>query len=81
MCFVSLLFLSSFKRQSSGLTGHHTPPALAVVFLVFSRRFVLFRLFWPCVLFVLVFLRGAILGPVRFLDSLGTALRPLFLGR
>ena len=63
MCCLSF-FSFSFKRQSSGLTGHHTPPpALAVVFLFFPRRFVLFRLFWPCVLFVLVFLRGAILGP------------------
>ena len=36
-CVCCLFFFSfSFKRQSSGLTGHHTPPALAVVFLVFS---------------------------------------------
>ena len=76
VCFVSFssLFVQETKLRSNR-TPH--PPALAVVFLVFfPRRFVLLRLFWPCVLFVLVFLRGAILGPVRFLDSLGTPLRP-----
>ena len=78
-CVLSLflLFLVQEIKLRSNRTPH--PPALAVVFLVFPRRFVLFRLFWPCVLFVLVFLRGAILGPVRFLDSLGTVLRPFFL--
>ena len=79
VCVVFSFFSFSFKRQSSGLTGHHTPPHLLLFFLFFPRRFVLFRLFWPCVLFVLVFLRGAILGPGRFLDSLGTVLRPFFL--
>ena len=77
-CVLSLFFF--FLLEETKLRSNRTPhpPALAVVFLVFPRRFVLFRLFWPCVLFVLVFLRGAILGPVRFLDSLGTALMPFW---
>ena len=75
-CVLSLflLFLVQEIKLRSNRTPH--PPALAVVFFVCPRRFVLRRLFWPCVLFVLVFLRGAILGPVRFSDSLGTALMP-----
>ena len=76
-CFFFFFFF--LKRQSSGLTGHHTPPHLLLFFLFF----------FPPLCFVspvlavrpflfLAFLRGAILGPVRFLDSLGTALRPFF---
>ena len=67
---VSLLSLSSFsfKRESSGLTGHHTPPHVLFVFpfLFLSPPHWFVRLFWPCVLSVLAFLRGAILGPALF---------------
>ena len=83
LLFHFLLFLFSFKRDNSGLTGHHTPPARVVWFFLFlflSPPHLSFRLFWPCVPSVLAFFRGAILGPARFLDSLGTSLRP-FLGR
>ena len=75
VCVVSLssLFLS---RQSSGLAGHHTPPCACCCRFFLSPPLCLVRLFWPCVLFVLGFLRGAILGPARFLDSLRTLLRP-----
>ena len=50
---LSLFSLSfSFERQSSGLTGHHTPPRTCCCFsCFFPCRFVLFRLFWPCVPF------------------------------
>ena len=75
VCFASLFSLFSFERYRSGLTGHHTHPRTCCCFSFFCPR-CFGCLFWPCVLFVLVFLRGAILGPVRFLDSLGTALRP-----
>ena len=65
---LSLFSLSfSFERQSSGLTGHHTPPRTCCCFSFFlSPPLCLVRLFWPCVLFVLGFLRGAILGPRAF---------------
>ena len=71
----------SFKRERSGLTGHHTPPrTCCLVFFLFflSPPRLSFRLFWPCVLLVLAFLRGAILGPEPCLDSFGTSLRPSF---
>ena len=63
--FLFLLFFVQETELRSNRTPH-PPPALAVVFFVFPRRFVLFRLFWPCVLFVLVFLRVPFWAPCGF---------------
>ena len=76
-----LLFFSPFfseERQLKANRPPHTPPhvLLFCLFLFLSPPRWFVRLFWPCVLFVLGFLRGAILGPVFFLDSLRTLLRP-----
>ena len=76
-CLSFLLFLLSRDKAQANRTPH--PPRTCCCFSFFlSPPLCFVRLFWPCVLFVLVFLRGAILGPVRFLDSLGTALMPFF---
>ena len=80
-CFSSFSFFSEEIQLRANRTPH-TPPhvLLFFLFLFLSPPRLFVRLFWPCVLFVLGFLRGAILGPVRFLDSLGTPLR-FFFGR
>ena len=77
---IAVCFCLFFKRDSSGLTGHppHTPVrflfSCLFLFLPLPRLFV--RPFWPCVPpFLVFFFRGAILGPGRFVDSLGTLLR------
>ena len=78
-CFSSSsLFFFEEIELSANRTPHTPPHVLLFFFLFLSPPLCLVRLFWPCVLFVLGFLRGAILGPARFLDSLGTFLRPFF---
>ena len=80
--FFVVSLLSPFFFEEIELRANrtpHTPPHVLLFFFLFlflSPPLCLVRLFWPCVLFVLGFLRGAILGPARFLDSLGTLLRP-----
>ena len=82
-CFSSFSFFLDEIELRANRTPHSPPHVLLFffLFLFLSPPLCLVRLFWPCVLFVLVFLGGAILGPVRFLDSLETALRPFFFGR
>ena len=80
----SFVFSSSsfflFKRQRSG--SNRTPPHAPFCFFLFlfvSRRACCFALFGRASFF-LAFSRGAILGPARFSDSLGTLLlRPFLL--
>ena len=71
----SLLF--SLSKGIGQANRSHTHPLhfWLVFFVVCSHAAVFSRPFRPCIPSVLAFLRGAILGPARFLDSLGTSLR------
>ena len=70
--FSLLFFFEEIKLRPNRTP--HTPLHVLLFFFFFlfcPRRFVLFTCFGRASFFVLGFLRGAILGPARFLDSLG----------
>ena len=79
VCVVSL---SSFFFEETKLRANrtpHTPPHVLLFFFSFlSPPLCLVRLFWPCVLFRSGFFGVPFWAPRVFLDSLGTALRPVF---
>ena len=77
VCVVSLSFFFEETKLRANRTPH-TPRTCCCFF--FPRRFALFGCFGSASFLFWFFFRGAILGPVRFLVSLGTALR-LFFGR
>ena len=80
--FVDVVFRFFFCEGDTDqiVTGHpHTHWFCWFLFSFFVPPHLLFRPFWPCVLLLGGFSRGAILGPARFWIFLVLVLRPLFL--